>query len=92
MSGTLPTEKSETLRVRSILVIDDMRLGAWLRSGEGIGWLAAGTNYPKLSLSSALLISFSGMCFLLLFLSFCRFVFVLFLFCFVFRPSSELLL
>ena len=45
MSGTVSTEKYETLRVQSILVIDDMRLGAWLRSGEGIGWLAAGTNY-----------------------------------------------
>ena len=37
----MPLEKPETLRIRS--VVDAMRLGAWLRSGEGIGWLAAGT-------------------------------------------------
>ena len=33
--------KTETLRVRS--VVNATRLGAWLRSGEGIGWFAAGT-------------------------------------------------
>ena len=33
--------KTETLRVRN--VVDATPLGAWLRSGEGIGWLAAGT-------------------------------------------------
>ena len=33
--------KTETLRVQN--VVDATRLGAWLRSGEGIGWLAAGT-------------------------------------------------
>ena len=34
--------KTETLRVRN--VVDATRfLGAWLRAGEGIGWLAAGT-------------------------------------------------
>ena len=33
--------KTETLRVRS--VVDTTRLGAWLQSGEGIGWLTAGT-------------------------------------------------
>ena len=31
-------EKTETLRVWS--VVDAVRLGTWLRSGEGIGWLA----------------------------------------------------
>ena len=36
----LPREKPETLRVRNVSA---MRLGAWLRSGEGIGWPAAGT-------------------------------------------------
>ena len=36
--------KTETLRVRN--VVDATRLGAWLRPGEGIGWLAAGTM-PK---------------------------------------------
>ena len=40
-STTVLIEKPETLRVWSV---DAMRLGAWLRSGEGIGWLAAGTN------------------------------------------------
>ena len=33
--------KTETLRVRN--VVDVTRLDAWLRAGEGIGWLAAGT-------------------------------------------------
>ena len=34
--------ETETLRVRN--VVDATRfLGAWLRAGEGIGWLAAGT-------------------------------------------------
>ena len=33
--------KTETLRVRN--VVDVTRLGAWLRPGEGVGWLAAGT-------------------------------------------------
>ena len=39
--------------------------------------MARGWYYTKLSLSSALLLSFSGMCILLLFLIFCRFCFVL---------------
>ena len=38
--------------------------------------MARGWHYAKLSLSNALLLSFSGMCILLLFLSFCRFCFV----------------
>ena len=38
--------------------------------------MAPGWYYTKLSLSSALLLFFSGMCILLLFLSFCRFCFV----------------
>ena len=55
-------------------VVDAMRLGTWLRSGEGIGWPATGTipnsfyEFPS--------IFFWYMCFALLFLSFCRFVFV----------------
>ena len=49
-------------------------LGAWLRAGEGIGWLA---HYAKLSLSNAPRLSFSDLCILLfLFLSLCRFFFV----------------
>ena len=43
--------------------------------------MARDWHYTKLSPSSALLLSFSGMCFVLLFLYFCRFcVFVLFCF------------
>ena len=37
----VPLVKTETLRVQS--VVDATRLGAWLRSEEGIGWLAAST-------------------------------------------------
>ena len=53
-------------------------LGAWLRAGEGIGWLAAGTMPNSLCRMPPRL-SFSGMC-ILLFLSlslrrFCLFVF-----------------
>ena len=45
--------------------------------------MARGWHYTKLSLSSALLLSFSGMCsLLLLFLSLCRFCFCLFVFFF----------
>ena len=48
-------------------------LGAWLRAGEGIGWLAAGTMPTSLYRMPPHL-SFSGMCILLfLFLSLCRF-------------------
>ena len=44
--------------------------------------MARGWHYAKLSLSSALRLSFSGMCILLfLFLSLCRFCLFLFLFC-----------
>ena len=41
MTSIVPLVKTETLRVRN--VVDATRLGAWLRPGEGIGWLAAGT-------------------------------------------------
>ena len=44
--------------------------------------MARGWHYAKLSLSSALRLSFSGMCILLfLFLSLCRFCLFVFLFC-----------
>ena len=101
MSGTVSTEKYETLRVRSILlVIDDMRLGAWLRSGEGIGWLAAGTNYTKLyrvpffifMACASCHCSFPFVVFVLFLFCFVLFCFCFVLFYFVFRPSSELLL
>ena len=51
--------------------------------------MARGWYCTKLSLSSALLLCFSSVCFLLLFLSFCRFCFA-FVFCFVFMFSLEL--
>ena len=42
MTSIVPLVKTETPRVRN--VVDATRfLGAWLRAGEGIGWLAAGT-------------------------------------------------
>ena len=55
--------------------------------------MARGWHYAKLSLSSALLLSFSGICILLLFLSFCRFCFVslcFFVFFFVFALVGAL--
>ena len=68
-------------------MLPGMRLGAWLRSGEGIGWLAAGT-IPN-SLYRVPFLYSSGMCFMLLFLfSFCFFYFVFV--CFVFMLSLEL--
>ena len=48
-----------------------MRLGARLRSGEGIGWLAAGTIITKLFLLSALLFFSCVFCY-------CSFLFVVF--------------
>ena len=50
--------------------------------------MASGWHYTKLSLSSTLLLSSSGMCFVLLFLSF--YCFCLVLFCFVSMLSLEL--
>ena len=67
-------EKTETLKVRS--VADAMRLGAWLRSGEGTGWLAAGT-IPN-SLSRALFFYLFLVCIFC-----CSFLFVVFFFFFV---------
>ena len=62
-----------SLIVRS--VVDATRLGAWLRSGEGIGWLAAGI-IPNTLYRVPFFYFFSGRCILLLLLSFCRFCFV----------------
>ena len=72
-------------------MVDATRLGAWLRSGEGIGWLAAGIM-PN---------SLYRVPFFYLFLAYvffyCSFLFVvsvlfryLFLFCFLFLLSLEL--
>ena len=67
-------------------MVDAMCLGAWLRFGEAIGWLAAGTIPNSLNrVPFFYQVSFSDICFVfkekseLLFLSFCRFclVFVL---------------
>ena len=58
-----------------ILLVDATRLGAWLRSGEGIGWLAAGI-IPNTLYRVPFFCLFSGRCILLLLLSFCRFCFV----------------
>ena len=46
----------------------------------------------QLSLSSAFLLSFSGMCFVLLFLSFCRFCFVVLLSLEICSSSSDVFL
>ena len=64
--------KTETLRIQN--VVDATRLGAWLRSGEGIGWLAAGTM-PK---------SLYRVPFVYLFLAFVFCYYCSFLFLFVF--------
>ena len=76
--------KTETLRVRN--VVDATRLGAWLRSGEGIGWLAAGTmpnslyRMPFVYLFLACVFCYS-----------CSFLFVVFcLFVFFFCPHWSL--
>ena len=70
-------------------VVDVTRLSAWLRSGEGIGWLAAGAIPNSLYcmiVSSALLLSFSGMCIFVI----VPFFFVVFvLFCCIFLLSVE---
>ena len=69
--------KTETLRVRN--VVDATRfLGAWLRAGEGIGWLAAGTmpislyRMPLVYLFLACVFCYSCS---FLFVVFCVFVF-----------------
>ena len=80
---TVPLEKTETLRVRS--VVDAIRLGVWLRSGEGIGWLAAGT-IPN-SLYRVPFYLFLGCVFYSIVLFFLSF---LFCFCCVFLFSLEL--
>ena len=49
--------------------------------------MTRGWRYTELSISNVLLLSFSGMCFVLLFLSFCCFCFV---FVFFFMLSLEL--
>ena len=72
----MPLEKTKTLRVRS--TVDATLMGAWLRSGEGIGWLAAGT-IQTLSIECPS-IFFWHVCFLIdsFFLSFLFFFLVFF--------------
>ena len=69
--------KTETLRVRN--VVDATRfLGAWLRAGEGIGWLAAGTMPNSLYRMPLVYLSLTCVfCYSCSFLSvvFCVFVF-----------------
>ena len=65
MTSTVPLEKPETLRVRSVV---DTTIQGGVRGG-GL-WMARGWHYTKISLSNVLLLSFSGMCCVLLFLSF----------------------
>ena len=72
-------------------MVDATRLGAWLRSGEGIGWLAAGIIPNSLYRLPFFYLFLACMCILLLFLS------MSFLFCFVLslelcRCSSDLFL
>ena len=70
--------KTETLRVRN--VVDATRLGAWLRPGEGIGWLAAGTMPKTLYRMPAVHLFLACV-----FCYFCSFFFVVFcLFAFIF--------
>ena len=71
----MPLVKLKPLRVRN--VVDATRcLGAWLRAGEGIGWLAAGTmpnspyRMPLVYLSLTCVFCYS-----------CSFLFVVCVFC-----------
>ena len=81
--------KTETPIERN--VVDATRLGSWLRSGEGIGWLAAGTMPNCLYRVPFVYIFLAGVsCILLfLFLSLCRFC--LFVFVFVFFVDVPLI-
>ena len=78
--------KAETPRVRN--VVEATRLGAWLRSGEGIGWLAAGTMPNSLYRVPFVYLFLAGIfCILLfLFLSLCRFVCLCLCLCFADVP------
>ena len=78
--------KTETPRVRN--VVHATRLGAWLRSGEGIGWLAAGTMPNSLYRVLFVYLFLAGVfCILLfLFLSLCRFVCLCLRLCFADVP------
>ena len=71
--------ETETLRVRN--VGDATRLGAWLRSGEGIGWLAAGTLCQTLSIECPSSIFFWHVYFVILVPLSLSFLFVFFSFC-----------
>ena len=77
-------------------MVDATRLGAWLQSGEGIGWLAAGTMPNSLYRVPFVYLFLACTCILLfLFLSLCRFclfVFFLLLSLELGRCSSDLFL
>ena len=68
----VPLMKIETLRVRN--VVDATRLGAWLRSEEGIGWLAASTMPNSLYRVPFFYLFLACVC------CFCSFLFVVFVF------------
>ena len=75
------------MRVQS--VVDATRLGAWLRSGEGIGWLAAGSKPNSLYRVPFFHLFFWHVCFVIVpfFLSF-MFCFVIIFIFFCSRWSS----
>ena len=84
MTSIVPLVKTETLRIHN--VVDATRLGAWLRPGEGIEWLAAGTmpnslyRMPVVYLFLACVFCYS-----------CSFLFVVFVcLCFFLLLSLEL--
>ena len=66
-TSTVPLEKPETLRVRSVVDFTRYAFGCMVAIQGGYR-MARGWHYTKLSRSSALLLSFSGMCFVLLLL------------------------
>ena len=81
----MPLVKTETLRIRN--VVDATRLGAWFAIRGGYR-MARGWHFANISSSSALRLSFSGMCtLLLLFLPHCCFCFC---FCFSFALVGAL--
>ena len=81
MTSNVPLEKPEILRVRS--VVDAMRLGAWLQSGEDFGWLATDTIPNSLSRVPFFYL------FLACALCYCSFLFIVFVLFFVLFPCSR---
>ena len=84
LNNKLRLEKPETLRVRSVV---DAMFGCMVAIRGGYRMARDWDYIPNSLLSSALLLSFSGVCFVLLFLYFCRFYALVVL---VFMLSLEL--